>query len=81
MSDEVAVNVPTVRGRSPGSLALSREDALSLFVFFVPGHVGPAAITALMHGAHATGHRYRGGRRGFDVDLGGGLLFRLPPDL
>ena len=25
-----------------------REDALSLFMFFVPGHVGPAAITALM---------------------------------
>jgi hypothetical protein len=48
MSDEVAVNVPTVRGRSPGSLALRREDALSLFVFFVPGHLGPAAITALM---------------------------------
>ncbi len=25
-----------------------REDTLSLFMFFVPGHVGPAAITALM---------------------------------
>ena len=48
MSNEVVVNVPTVRGRSPGSLALSREDALSLFVFFVPGHVGPATLTVLM---------------------------------
>jgi hypothetical protein len=55
MSDEVAVNVPTVRGRSPGSLALSREDALSLFVFFVPGHVGPAALTVLMLLGNITG--------------------------
>ena len=48
MSDEVAVNVQTVRGRSPGSLALSREDAVSLFLFFLLLHVGPAALTALM---------------------------------
>jgi hypothetical protein len=44
----VTVNVPTVRERNPVSLALSRDDILSLFMFFVPGHVGPAAITALM---------------------------------
>jgi hypothetical protein len=44
----VTANVSTVRGRSPVLFALSREDALSLLVFFVPGHVGPAAITALM---------------------------------
>jgi hypothetical protein len=43
-----STNVPTVRERRPGLLALSREDALSLFVFFVPGHAGAAAITALM---------------------------------
>jgi hypothetical protein len=44
----VTVNIPAVRGRSPKSLALSREEALSLFMFFVPGHIGSAAITALM---------------------------------
>lgn len=43
-----STDMTTVRGRSLGSLALSREDALSLFMFFVPLHVGPAALTALM---------------------------------
>lgn len=43
-----STNVPTVRERGPGLLALSREDALYTFVFFVPGHAGAATITALM---------------------------------
>jgi hypothetical protein len=44
----LAVDVPAVRERNPGTLALFREDTLSLLMFFVPGHAGPAAITALM---------------------------------